>query len=78
MPLFFFFFVSLKCRGRNENQLAGRHYLSILVQGCIDMERENRPFPNPVRLALFFFFPSSLSLPLFHFQTSNCYVQSAP
>lgn len=48
---FFFFCVGLKCRGRNENQLAGRHYLSILVQECIDMERKNRPSPNPVKPA---------------------------
>lgn len=38
-----FFCVGLKCKGRNENQLAGRHYLSILLQECIDMERKNRP-----------------------------------
>lgn len=54
-----FFCVSLKCKGRNENQLAGRHYLSILVQECIDMERKNRPSPNPARPAIFFFSPSS-------------------
>lgn len=63
-----FFCVGLKCKGRNENQLAGRHYLSILLQECIDMERKNRPSPNPVRPARLFFFPPSLSLLLFHFQ----------
>lgn len=62
-----FFCVGLKWKGRNENQLAGRHYLSILVQGCIDMVRKNRPSPNPVKPALLFFFPPSLSLLLFHF-----------
>lgn len=70
------FCVGLKCKGRNENQLAGRHYLSILVQECIDMERKNRPSPNPVRPVLLFFFPPSPSLLLFHFQDikqfSNC------
>jgi len=57
-----FFWVDLKCKGCNENQLAGRHYLSIVVQECIDMKRKNRPSPNPVRPALFFaFLPSRLS-----------------
>lgn len=50
-----FFWVGLKCKGCNENQLAGRHYLSIVVQECIDMERKNRPSPNPVRPVLLFF-----------------------
>ena len=62
----FFFGAGLKCRGRNENQLAGRHYLSILAQECTDMERKNRPSSNPVKPALLFFFPASLSLLLFH------------
>lgn len=62
------FSIGLKCRGRNENQLAGRHYLSILLQECIDTERKNRPSPNPVRPGLLFFFPPSLSLLLLHFK----------
>lgn len=41
--LFLFFWVGLKCRRCNENQLAGRHYLSVLVKECIDLERKNRP-----------------------------------
>lgn len=60
-----FFCVGLKCKGRNENQLAGRHYLSILVQECIDMGKKNRPSPNPVRPALLFFIPPSLSPSLY-------------
>lgn len=61
----FFVCVGLKCKGRNENQLAGRHYLSILVQECIDMGKKNRPSPNPVRPALLFFIPPSLSPSLY-------------
>lgn len=63
-----FFFVGLKCKGRNENQLAGRHYLSILLQECIDMGRKNRPAPNPARPALLCSSLLSLSLIAFHFQ----------
>lgn len=63
----FFFCVGLKCRGRNENQLAGRHYLSILLQECIDTERENRPSPI-IQSGLHSSFSSLL---LFHFQHRN-------
>ena len=35
--------VVLKCTAPNENQLAGRHYLSIQAQERMDMERKNRP-----------------------------------
>lgn len=53
------FWVGLKCKGCNENQLAGRHYLSIVVQECIDMERKNRPAPNPLKPSLFSSSPHS-------------------
>jgi len=54
------FFFSFRC---NENQLAGRHYLSILVGECIDMKRKNRPSPNPVKPSVLFlrFFSPSIS-----------------
>lgn len=35
--------VGLKCRGRNENQLAGRHCLSTLDRESSDTERKARP-----------------------------------
>lgn len=63
--------VVLRRTGYNENQLAGRHYLSIVVQECIDIERKNRPFPNLVRLALLFACLSPLSPFLDRKQFSN-------
>lgn len=56
-----FFCVGLKCRGRNENQLAGRHYLSILVQESIDMESKNRP--SLIQSGLHFSFSSLRPFP---------------
>lgn len=47
----FFFYVSLKCKGCNWNQLAGRHYLSILLQDSIDVKKKNRPSLNPAGTA---------------------------
>lgn len=48
----FFFYVGLKCKGCNWNQLAGRQYLSILLQDSIDVKKKNRPSLHPAGPAL--------------------------
>lgn len=63
--MLFFLCVGLKCKGRNENQLAGRHYLSILVQECIDMRGKTGPLLIQSGLHFSFSFllpPFSLSI----------------